>query len=357
MDVRDIKRKLLKCKIRIAIKNFLNNIVIALSVVFAIGCGIKIASMIIPIYDILNKTIWLSFIVLALSCVYSIYKVPSYKVVGKEVDFLGLKQRVTTILEMKEEDTPYYKLLFNDVKNELDNFEVNSISIFPQKKYLKICCGLIVVFTSILFIPSPMKDKAEKLKALNVEQKHEVKKVEKIEKEIKNNNEINEIKKLQIEKELKDLKKEIKKSKDEKEITKSLEKATVKLDNIKNKNLNAVANSLEKNKSLKGLSEAIKNKDKDRLKEEIKKAKETLKSADDSEKKSIREALKKAAEDMDDAKLGEALNKVAKKMEENDDELSEATDALEKELEDEMNEDAIESVKKQVKKNCSSGGT
>lgn len=320
--------------------------------------ALKGVSFFIPTYDYIKKSLILIGCTSLVSIIYSVVKFPTYKETGKVVDYINLKNRVTTFLEMEDNNSPYYELLFEDVKLQLKNFDIKKLKIKPNIKYIKIFSITFLAFFLAIFIPNPLKEEASKLKALNTEQKNEVKKVEKIEKELKSDKEVSEIKKLQIENQLKELKKEIKKSKSEKEIAKALEKTSVKLDNVKNKNLNNIAKNLEKNKNTEKLAEALKNKDKKKAEEELKNLKSKIKDMKDDEKNKLAESLKEAMENTDNEELSKALKNVMNNMEGNDENLESSLNDLNSELSEEMNDDAIESVKGKVSKGCnSSGGT
>lgn len=351
--MKEIKSILFKCKRRIFIKSLINNLLFGIVAGFGIAIGLKILSLFVPTYDYLKKSLIIICVTSMLSVIYSLVKFPSYKYTGKVVDYIELKNRVTTILEMEDDNSPYYQLLFNDVKTKLKNFDIKKLEIKPKKKYIKIFSITFMAFFLTIFIPNPLKDEANKLKALNVEKKSEVEKVKKIEKKLRNDKEVNEIKKLQIENQLKELKKEIRKSESEKEIAKALEKTTVKLNNIKSKNLNTVAKSLEQNKKTEKLAEALKNKDKKKMEEELKKLKNDMKSMNGDEKNKLSQSLKEAMENVDNDNLSKALKNVVNNMDENDEALNSAMGNLSSELSEEMNEDAIESVKSQVAQSCS----
>ncbi|GAA0124574.1 hypothetical protein UT300019_04760 [Clostridium sp. CTA-19] len=356
--MKEIKNTLFKCKIRIFIKKLINNLLIGFIVGFLMVIVLKGISFFIPTYDYIKKSLILIGCTSLVSIIYSVVKFPTYKETGKIVDYINLKNRVTTFLEMEDNNSPYYELLFEDVKLQLKNFDIKKLKIKPNIKYIKIFSITFLAFFLAIFIPNPLKEEASKLKALNTEQKNEVKKVEKIEKELKSDKEVSEIKKLQIENQLKELKKEIKKSKSEKEIAKALEKTSVKLDNVKNKNLNNIAKNLEKNKNTEKLAEALKNKDKKKTEEELKNLKSKIKDMKDDEKNKLAESLKEAMENGDNEELSKALKNVMNNMEGNDENLESSLNDLNSELSEEMNDDAIESVKGKVAKGCnSSGGT
>lgn len=307
---------LLKIKVRLTIKNTINNCVVGIIIALIIGIVMALFSRLIPIYQVYGKSSFIIVVALFASLLYSMISAPSLDKTAEIVDSYGLKERVSTSLEYQNIDFPYKEALTTDTIKTLKKFEYKrSIKLLPNKKYLIMLFSLIFVFIVTYFIPNPMKTIAEEKHALKEYKKEKEKEVKEGEKKVKDNKGLTEDQKKELLANLEQLKKEIKEAEEEKEVDKAIEKTAKKLELKKKeelaKDLKKLEDILEENKETKNLSAALKKDDVNEMKKELEALKKKMKALSDSEKEKLKETLAKAANSVNSSDLKNEINNLS----------------------------------------------
>jgi hypothetical protein len=309
----NIMNILRKVRRRVLLKNVIRNCTFGLISAVSLSIIMALISRVIPIYNVYIKAGYASIAVMLIFLVYSLVTIPNMKHTAAQVDSFGLKERVSTALEMEKEESIYKELLVEDALSNLKSLKHKEhITLLPSKRMLMLIPILALVLFTTVFIPNPMKDIAEKKHELSQYKKEELKKVTKSEKEIKENKKLTEEQKKAMLAKLQQLKKELKLAKENKEVDKSVEKTAKKLDLDKKEKLTQDIKKLEEalaqNDKTKELAEALKKNELEKMQKALEELKNSSKSMDAAGKESLKNTLSKAANSVSSSDLKNQIN-------------------------------------------------
>lgn len=301
-----------KFRRRVLLKLTLRNFAIGICVALITGILISLMSRIIPVYRVYTLCLYISVPIIILSLLCTFAMIPKKASMARLVDTFGLKERVTTALEMEKENSAYKELLVQDTEEHLEKLNYKEkIRIAPNKKVIIAIALLVAVFSATMLLPEPLKEKAEQAHVLDQYKKEQKKKVEKSEKEVKENKTLTEEQKKELLAKLAILKQELKKAMDSKEADKALEKTAMKLEqlkkNAKPEDLKTLAEKLTKNQYTKDLAEALKSENTAEIKKQLEELKNKTKSMDQASKKSLESALDNASKSMAGGELKDSI--------------------------------------------------
>ncbi|GAA0084431.1 hypothetical protein UT300007_08700 [Clostridium sp. CTA-7] len=275
--------------------------------------------------------------------IYGFIKSPDKKRVALIVDSKGLKERVTTSLELINEEDNISIAQKKDTVSFIKNFNIkDNLKIKVDRKQVLLVLGLVLTCLITSYIDTTAKRAANSIREFNKYQQEFIKKVEEEKKLVEKSEELTEEEKESIKKILEDAKKELKESEKKLDINKTLERMEKKLEDKKNeaksdkskaaiektqknlldkfnkdkeegakKDLNKLVNELMKKKEGKELSDAVLSKDKEALEKALGKLKKSLGNMSSSELNNLSKALANAANSVDDENLAEALSEAS----------------------------------------------
>lgn len=316
-----LDKKLLELLKSLRIKYYLNRLVKYISYSLILFSSamliIMILSRIFPITFILSKIVISLVISLLLGFIWSIINRPSYYETARLVDSLGLKERITTALELKGNSSKLAELQKKDAVDSLSKSDLKkSISLKPSMKILALALLLILSSIFVGFInTSSYEEGLIKEKNKNII-KNEIENIKKIEKNIQEEKRLTLEEKKQIESTLKELKKNLSKSDNLKDIQKQALKTKKELKDIENRlreeKIKEIAKKLSNKEFTKDLAESIKSKDGEELGESIKKMSEDIKNMNSEELKNVAQDLNALSEALkDNPELLNAFNQIS----------------------------------------------
>lgn len=183
-DKIDITLKKLRNKIWI--DNIIGCLIDSLLIYSLIILGFTIIIHVIPIVYFIKKYIIIGAILLGVGIIRGIIKRPSIKNTALIGDKMGLKDRLITYIEYKNNDASIINLFKDDLKETLDGFNViKNYKIHIKFKRISISLLVIVLSLGIYFVPSSNKDIAIEKQNINKDIKQEAQNVANIKKEIK----------------------------------------------------------------------------------------------------------------------------------------------------------------------------
>lgn len=280
-------------------------------------------SRIVPITFIWIKIIVALIISLVLGFLWSIYKFPSYYDTARLVDTFGLKERTTTALELKGNDSKLAELQKKDAANSLGKEDIKKqISFKPSIKIVAIV--ILLIFSSVIvgFIKTSSYEEALiKEKNKNII-RNEIENIKKVEKEVKEEKLLTLEEKKQIEGMLKELRKKLDKSKNPQDIQKEALKAKKELNEIEERlrqeKIENIAKKLSDKKFTKELAESLKNKDTEKTAESINKMAEQIKNMNKEQLENLAKDLNELAEQLkDNPELANAFNQLSETIAQN----------------------------------------
>lgn len=298
---------------RVLLKITIRNSVIGVCAALAIGIIMGLLSRIIPIYNVYALCGYIAVAIVLLALLSVFIFIPKKKAIAHMVDSFGLQERITTSLELENENSVYKELLVNDTVSKLEKLKYKeNIGLLPHKNVIIVLIVLIFAFGVTLILPEPMKEEAQQLHDLNVYKKEQKNKVDKSEKEVKENSALTEEQKKALLAKLEALKQELKNVKDTKEVDKALEKTAKKLELEINKSkdvdLKNMAEKLAQNKETKDLAAALKSEKVEDIEKQLEELKNKAKSLDSEGKESLKDALAKASNAMSDGELKDSID-------------------------------------------------
>lgn len=310
---REIAFLVKKIKNRIHLKSILNWIIIGIGAGCFFSILLVLSSKIIPIYAVYHKAGILIILSTLVSVGYSLVKVPKEIYSALKADSLGLKERVVTAVELREDNCIFAQLQKRDALEHLKKLDYKkSLSLNPNKKYVLMVLSLLACFGLTVFLPKPLDNKAAEIHKNKEMKKVAVNEIKKVEKKIENNKKLSEWQKLKIQDNLTKLKEEVKTSKSKTDIEKAVQKADRKLELVKkeykNEELEKVAESLMKNELTKELGQLVKNGETEKLLKAMEMEANILKNASKEQIKQLsKELLNIAGELKNNPELAKAL--------------------------------------------------
>lgn len=230
MEEKQIQKFLRKAKCRLGINALLQNYLLYVAAGFlggAVVCGI---ALFVPIYHSFNYAVGIALAVMGIGFIVTMVSLPRKKKLALVIDKTGLKEQLTTFLELEGKE---------DAISVLQKKQTcRSIAGYSFKKQLPIKYSvtnlMLVVFALLAFItaalmPSDMKDQAIANHQVKEEMVKKAEKVKKVAKEIKQDPEITEEEIETYKKLLEDSLKEIQKSKEKTDLKKTADRLETKL--------------------------------------------------------------------------------------------------------------------------------
>ncbi|WP_035294523.1 hypothetical protein [Clostridium sp. KNHs214] len=367
-----ISKELKKWRKRIFFKKAIDNLINFSFYAITAAIGLVVLSKFIPIYAPYIKSLWLILSVSVISVIYSFIKYPKEQEAAMVADTFGLKERVITALELREKKSEsselekkfqdIYEIQKRDALNLLCKTNHKKIKLKGNKKYIKRLSIISLLMMSTLILPEPLKDKAQNIHEIKVAKNAQVKKIEKIKKDVNKNSDLKEWEKKTLKHNLTKLQEEIKKSEGKKEINKSLQKTSKKLELLREEyeknDLQKIAEEFMKNNITKELGQALKNKDAHGIKKFIEENTEKLKKISPEDRKKLAESYKKLANDLkDNPKLASAVKKLGESIAKGDfgdltSEMQELNDVLGDLMEDTDFQKAVRAVENSLASNA-----
>lgn len=362
-----------KASKRIKINFLLNLSIVGLKFLLCLSLGLLLTSLVITVPYI--EKISISIVVIGLICtlIYGLIKAPNRKRVALIVDSTGLKERVTTSLELIGEEDNISIAQKEDTVRSIKNYDMKkNLKIKVDSKQIYLIVGLIGMCILTSLIPTTAKKNADNIKEFNKYKNEIINKLEKEMEEVYKIEDLDEKEKEEVKKILEDTKKELKEGAKKLELNKTLERLEKKLedkkeelkteegkkalDNIKKdllddfnkkkkeeakKDLNKIINELMKKEESKSLAEALMSDNEEELAKALSDLKHSLGDMSTAELSKLSDSLKKASGQMENEDLAKALSDASSSVldgEINTGDLAEALTSAKKEANKEKDE-------------------
>lgn len=321
--------------------NFLLNLSIAsLKLMLCLSLCLLLISLFITFSYVEEISIGIVVIGIISALIYGIIKSPNKEKVALIVDSKGLKERVTTSLELVGQEDSISLAQKEDTVKATHNFDFKkNLQIKADKKQLYLIAGLIGMCIITSIIPTNAKKSADNIKEFHKYQNEIIKKIEKEMKEVDKLEALDEKEKEEVKKILEDAKKELKESGKKSELNKTLERLQKKLESKKEKikteegkkalddvkknvlddfnkkkeeeakqDLNKIVNELMKKEESKALAEALISDNEEELAAALSELKHSLADMSSAELSKLSDSLKKASNEMLNEDLAKALS-------------------------------------------------
>ncbi|WAM36282.1 hypothetical protein [Caldicellulosiruptor acetigenus] len=213
---------------------------------------IEALSKIVPMYYKSFYQIFIFLLSLVIYAIFIILRKPTLEHSALLIDSFGLKERLTTALELIGVDTEISRYIKQTTAQIIKNLNIKRLikPRFEKDKWMFVA-SLFIVFFIITNVHSPKMDEAKRIHAFNELKKEEITRIEKQKKEVLKSYKLNEAEKRKIDEVLLKLKKEIKLAKTRSEIELARQKTWFLLNDLKSGSKNSqFYSAVEKLKNL-----------------------------------------------------------------------------------------------------------
>ncbi len=156
-----IFRFLRQARIRLSLAIFVDVMIIVLAAGFGVGTVINTAALLFPIYGAFRVS-WIALGIVAVAgMIYAIVHFPNQKKTALEIDKKGLKERLTTFLELEKQGSDWADLQAEDTYRAVTDYNLKeNTQIRIKKKPVYFLAGMIALFVVAAVLPSPNKELA-----------------------------------------------------------------------------------------------------------------------------------------------------------------------------------------------------
>ncbi|NLY43531.1 MAG: hypothetical protein GX066_06125 [Clostridiaceae bacterium] len=320
MGIMELFRVLKPLRRRMFINRALDCILWGLCIGGAVGVIVATAALFVPVAFALNKVFLCIGISFFAALVAAVFMFPDYKAVAVQGDKLGLKERLVTALELKDDNSPIARIQrFDAVKAARSiNFK-KAYPFYVDRKKLFGALGLFMAIALIFFIPSDQREIARQKERIKKAIDEQVVQVKKEQEKLSQNRELTLKEREELNEQLKELLKELKKSKNEQDAVKAIARMQHKLDEIKqnsmDKDLTRLGEMLSRLEETKEIGNALKEGRYDEIREKMDALARKLENMDENEVNQLAEEIEKIARKINEnPELAEALQQLAQAM-------------------------------------------
>ena len=312
MYIRDIIKMLRPLRNRMQVNSGLFRLLACLCIGGAAGMLLAYASLWMPVPFLMRSILYIYCVSAIAGIVISIFSVPRTKGLIEAADALGLKERLITAWQLKEEDTVIAELQRRDTIEAVSsaNFKRLYPIRFPAK--LGIVLGACIVLTSVSFIiPAYARETAEQIEKLQGVVEEQLVELEKVSEELKYNGDLEQAELDRILEEAARLTEELKRARTEEEAMKALSRAENELEKLDmQKQLSKLGDVMNQNDMTSGVGKAVQDGSMTDLKQALEQLKQQLEQGEISSQE-LSEMLEQAAERMENEELAEKLEQAA----------------------------------------------
>ncbi|TYQ18361.1 UNVERIFIED_CONTAM: hypothetical protein Cloal_0793 [Acetivibrio alkalicellulosi] len=316
MDMKSIYNGLKPLRRRI----HLNNTIMCISYSFIAGGIVSLISSIvalfIPVTFLTKRVIMIYAVLLLCSFVVSIFLKPGMTKTIVLADSLGLKERLTTSFELKEDSTSMSVLQRKDTLEVLSNTDFKSL--YPIKvPYNKIITGTILLIMTlfVFIIPTQAKERALIEQEVLNEAKAAIKMIEEEKKALNSDEKVSKERLEEINATIDNLLSQLKSAKNEEDALKALSKAKNELEELKKDSSDKLQRFNEKlmeNQLFQDAAKAIDEGDNEKIEREFKELLEKIKESSKEELENLGQLFDEGAKELSEHKeLAELLDELS----------------------------------------------
>lgn len=301
MDMKKVYGALRPLKNRIHLNNAIICVVWGLTAAGGLSVVLSYLALAVPVPFLTGILAAIYAALLCISIITAAFLRPRGLKTIKTADALGLKERLITAYEMKDDRSPLSRIQRYDAFKAASSADFKKLYPirFPFKTAFA-AAALALLAAASFAIPSSSKTIAAGTEKLVKEVKKQAEKIDKERKDLAKKNSLSDEKLKEINKKIDELLKELKRARKEGEAIKAFSRTKHELEKLKNKNeeLTKLADKLSNNQVTKEFGEALKNGKLDDLKQKVEQVNEKLKKLDDSERSKLAEEIRKAAREI-----------------------------------------------------------
>jgi hypothetical protein len=321
---KDLVRAIKTAGKRVVIRHMIRFAILGLIMALALTTLIHIISFFLPIEAVWTLSLATLPLVLVFLIIGWILK-PDTKEIALEIDKHGLQEKAITAYELSGREDVYARLQGKDTLDSLKAFNRKKISIKVNKLYYYVIIGLVIALSLLNIIVNPMDDIIRDRKKVQALIDGELDKLHEYIDDIALEEELTQEQKEALKQELDDLAEKLKDLKDYreglKEFSKTEEKLTEALEQIRKEKLDKLIDLLDDHDITGELADALEDGDSQILDQAIKEIKDKLADQElgDQAKKDLAEALEGLAQGTGSRSLEEKLKSLIESLESGND--------------------------------------
>jgi len=336
MDIKDIYKALKPLRGRIHLNIAIRVLLSGLAAAGVVSLALALAALFIPVPYLLKTIVLIYAFILMLSLAVSLILRPGNLKLVKVGDSLGLKERLITAFQFREDYSPLVRIQRYDALKAVQG--VNFKQLYPlrlPKREGMISIALAFLIALSFTIPAGAREKAAGFEKVSDEVRKQAEKLENERKELRKKSDLSTEKLKEIDKKIDGLLKELKGSKTEGQALKALSRTRHELEKLKNKALDEemrkLAERLAQNPVTKDFGSALKSGNMEDIKQKIESLNEALKNLDAEGKE----------------KLAEEINTTFSKLASSNENLADAMQQLENEIINQVT-DSIDEARREI---------
>lgn len=307
---KEIEKFLKKGQRRICGNLFLKSMFLYLSIGFFVGILMNLISLCVPFYNAVSISIGMVVGILVIGSLITIIRFPNQKDTALIIDKVGFQERLITSLELKGRQDVLSELQKESTICFIRNFVLKEkIPYCISKKRVITCLFTVGMFFIVVWIPSPMKERAIAQHQLQQLEKESVEKIEEAKTEIAKVFELSELEQQELLDILNQAVEELKGANNEKEIAKAMERLETKMNQSMEKKEELVSEKIQTVMDKTNLSNKA---EKEQLAQDLKKEFEKMQqNQENNENKIDKELLESLADMLTEEQMKELLQQMA----------------------------------------------
>ncbi len=315
ISIKDILRLLRPLRIRMHINTGLFLFFAFLVAAGTVSTLLAYASLWIPIPYLIRYIFYMYFAFAVAGIIVSLFAVPGTKNIIRTADALGLKERVTTAWQLKDDKSIIAQLQREDTFKAVS--ETDFKSLYPVRFPVKPAAvfAALLILTSVSFmIPGNARKTAGQIEQLQDAVKEQIEKIEKVEKELAENEALEEEELKKILEETKRLAEELKDAKTEEEALKAISRTENELKKLNlRRQLNEISDAFQMNELTRSLGDALKNDSITDMKQALEEIMHQLEQGEIPPEE-LAEMLKQVSEQISGTETAEQLQQISEEL-------------------------------------------
>lgn len=292
-----------------------NNKITKEALIKGIICGVSLSLIIEAIILVICKLtplkiiVWLHVlltIVLAIFFSYKFFKmfIPSEKDIAARIDKdASMNERVKTMVEFKNQDSPMINLQRKDTLDKLNNVSEKTLKMkFTFSNFILVLIAILALPSAIILKGKELPNQNNNEISESINNKSEIinSAIENMKSEVENNSQLDESTKDQINSELEDLENNLNQDSNQEEVEEDVENTKENLDEIFDEMISKdeIGEALEKEDSTQDLGNEVANGDSESVKDSLDQLRDSLENLTGDE---LKEALENIANDIKQA--------------------------------------------------------
>ncbi|MCR4436783.1 MAG: hypothetical protein QHH06_14265 [Clostridiales bacterium] len=303
MDMEYIYKSIKSLKNRMHLNNAVLSLMWGLAAASGTAFFLACLSLFVPVPFVMRILAGVYLFAVLLSLTAALFLRPGNLAVIKAADALGLKERLITAYELKDDGSPLSRVQRYDALKAASQTNFKALYAIKFPKYQGLACVVLALLTLLcLALPSGAREKAAGMENLANEVKKQAENIDKERKELSKKAILSDKKLQEINQRIDQLLKELKKADTEAKAVKALAKTKHELEELQNKGVSSelkqLGERLSESPATRDFGEALKNGNLADMKQKLEQLNNRLKNLSPEGKKELAQKFEQAAREL-----------------------------------------------------------